>query len=100
MVRWGRFAKYNVCDGNGRVCQFRKISARILDDRINTLRQVSNSKGPYDRYRPERGRNELGGWRNAVLNHLLRYSRKHDENDERGRIALEQSVQNLRSRSL
>jgi len=26
-----------LCDGNSRVCQFREISARILDDRINTI---------------------------------------------------------------
>jgi hypothetical protein len=31
--------KYSVCDGNSRVCQFEKISARILDARINTLRR-------------------------------------------------------------
>jgi len=50
-----------VCDGNSRVCQARKISARILDDRINTLRRDSNSKRLYDRYRSEYSRNELEG---------------------------------------
>ena len=48
-----------------------EISARILDDRINTLRRGSDSKRLYGRYRPERSRNELGGWWNTFLNLLL-----------------------------
>jgi hypothetical protein len=86
--------KYSVCDGNSRVCQFEKISARILDARINTLRQGgSNSKRLYDRYRPERSRNELGGWCNTLLNHLLRYSRKTRR--KRGMASREERAQNL-----
>lgn len=82
-----------MCDGNSRVCQFRKIG---LDGRINTLQRSVNSKRLYDRYRSERSRNGLGGgWCNTVLNHLLQYSRKHDENEERGWAVPKQSVQNL-----
>lgn len=76
------------------MCQFRRISARILDDRINTLRRDLNSKGLYDRYRSEHSRNVVG-WCNTGSNHLLRYSRKHDENEEQGRMVPMQSFQIL-----
>lgn len=66
-----------------------------LDGRINTLRRGLNSKRLYDRYRSECSRNQLEGWCNTVLNHLLRYSRKHDENEERDRTVPKQRVQNL-----
>ena len=87
--------KYNVCDGNSQVCQFRRISARILDDRINTLRRGFELKRLYDRYRSEPSRNELGGWCNTFWNHLLRYSRKTRR--KRARMVSEQSVQNLKT---
>lgn len=84
-----------MCDGSSRVCQFRRISARILDDRINTLRRDLNSKRLYDRYRSEHSRNGVVGWCNTGSNHLLRYSRKHDENEEQGRMVPMQSFQIL-----
>ena len=89
----GAFCEIQCVDGSSRVCQFRRISARILDDRINTLRRDLNSKRLYDRYRSEHSRNEIVGWCNTGSNHLLRYSRKHDENKEQGRMVPMQSPQ-------
>lgn len=75
--------------GYSRVCQFGKISARILDDKINTLQRGSNWKKLYDRYRPEGDRSEPGDWCNTGLSHLLHYSRKCDGDEEQGRMDLE-----------